>query len=92
MAHKIEVRLGSFADDEHHKVRNFVEDLWRLLEQRGWVERENFDHRINPGAVFHFSFPARQSHQAVMLVERTVREHFMGSLVSITHLKLAANG
>jgi hypothetical protein len=92
VAHQIEVKLKSFSDDEHHKVQNFVEDLWRSLEQSGWVSQEDFDHRINPGAVFRFSFPARQSHEARTLVDRTVRQHFMEPFVTVTHLKKAEHG
>lgn len=93
MAHKIEIRLWDFSEDDHHKVRNFVEDVWREIELRGWAEWENFDHRINPGARFHFSFPSRQSHDAVSLIDRLIRKHFMDRLATFEHMKSArANG
>lgn len=89
MAHQIEIKLGVFAGDEHHKVRNFVEGAWLELSNRGWVEMENFDGRINPGAKFHFAFPARASHEATVLVQVLVRKHRVDRLVMVTHTKKA---
>ncbi len=92
MAHRIEIALESFSEDQHRKVRNFIEDVWFNLSQRGWAEMENFDRRIKPGAKFMFSFPARDSHQATTLISRLVREHFMESLTTVTHAKEKADG
>jgi hypothetical protein len=93
MAHRIEIQLGAFSADEHHKVRNFVEDLWLQMSRRGWAEPQNFDQSVKPGARFEFSFPARASHEATTLTEALVDVHFMRGLATVTHQKRAsANG
>jgi hypothetical protein len=89
MAHRIEIRLRAFSDDEHHKVRNFIEDVWLEVCRRGWAEPQDFDHRVVPGAHFHFAFPARRSHEAVTLVERLIASNFMVRLATFTHEKRA---
>jgi hypothetical protein len=89
MAHRIDIRLGDFTEDEHHKVRNFIEALWLEISNRGWAEMQNFDHRVNPEATFHFVFPARDSHEASNLVRRLAQQHFMTTLIEVTHAKKA---
>jgi hypothetical protein len=89
MAHRIDIQLGDFSEDEHHKVRNFVEAVWQELSKHGWVDLENFDRRIKPGATFHVSVPARASHDAVKLVEAAARKHFVTGLVQVSHSKKA---
>jgi hypothetical protein len=90
MAHRIDISLGQFSEDEHHKVRNFIEDVWANVCRSGWAEMESFDHRIKPGASFHFSFPARQSHDAVKLIDGLVSAHFMERFATIAHAKKAS--
>jgi len=92
MAHQIEIKLEHFDENDHHRVRNFVEDVWRQASDAGWAEFENFDHRIKPGAAFRFSFPARQSSRALAMVERAVGDHMMETSVTTTHLKGKAHG
>lgn len=89
MAHRIDIRLGEFGEDAHHKVRNFIEDAWREVERRGWAEPEDFDGRVTPGAAFGFSFPAAQSHEAVALVEKMIARHFMQTTARFEHVKRA---
>jgi len=89
MAHRIDIRLGDFDEDAHHKVRNFIEDVWLGLEQRSWSEWQDFDRRVNPGAVFSFEFPARASHDVVTFVQDKIARHFMQAIVTFDHMKRA---
>jgi hypothetical protein len=87
MAREIEIQLGPFSEGEHLKVHNFVEDVWRETEKRGWAEHENFDHRVNPGAKVQFKIPARASHEVATLVEKLAKQHFMQGTATVTHRK-----
>lgn len=89
MAHRIDIRLGDFPVSDRHQTRNFLEDVWLGLERRGWSQWQNFDHRVNPGAIFSFEFPARESHQAVTLVQDKIVRHYMQTIATFEHVKRA---
>lgn len=90
MAHRIDIRLRRpIADDDVHKVRNFIEDVWASSWRRGWVELELLDERVNTMSDFGFAFPARQSHEVMALVSRCVSSHLMESYVEVVHTKKA---
>lgn len=90
MAHEVEIKLESFAPDDHHKIRNFLEALWVKLGDAGWASWDDFDalfnQRVNPGARFTFRVSTkRKLRDALELVDRTIAAHMMGLLTSVTH-------
>jgi len=93
MAHEVEIRLESFTDDEHHKIRNFLEALWVKLGDAGWASWDNFDdlfdRRVKPGARFSFQVTTRRKlRDALALVDRVIVSHMMGLFTTVTHRKV----
>ena len=94
MAHRIEILiqpmepyLSDMNSQVPHMVRNFIEALWVELSRRGWAASSELDNRVNSMRDFGFDFPARQSHQAVKLVEEQIALHMMERYVAFEHLK-----
>lgn len=86
MAQEIEIKLESFADDEHHMVRNFLETLWVELQHAGYAEWAEFDGRVKPGARFSFQVTTRRKlRDALALVDAVIVAQNMGLLTSVTH-------
>lgn len=93
MAHEIEIKLESFTADEHHMIRNFLEDLWVELGDAGWAASDDldalFDHRVKPGARFSFRVTTRRkTRDALALVDQVVARHMMGLFTSVTHRRV----
>jgi hypothetical protein len=90
MAHRVDIRFRhKIADDDVHKVRNFIEAVWVGACQKGWVKLEELDDRVNSMADLGFTFRARESHEATKMVLQLVRDHYMESFVSVFHSKKA---
>ena len=87
--HRIDIHFHTIKEEDGHKVRNFIEDTWAALARRGWVEMARMDEHVNGMQDFGFTFPARESHEATVLVEKLIRDHFMTLFVETVHSKKA---
>ncbi len=93
MAHEVSITLGSFTDDDHHKIRNFLEALCVKLGDAGWASWDDFDslfnYRVKPGAIFSFRVTTRRKlRDALALVEQTITSHLMGPFTTVSHKKV----
>lgn len=93
MAHEVSIKLESFTDDDRHKIRNFLEDLWLKLGDAGWASWDDFDslfnYRVKPGAIFSFQVTTRRKlRDALALVEQTIVSHMMGLFTTVSHRKV----
>jgi hypothetical protein len=90
MTRRIDIRFREkIAEDDVHKVRNFIEDVWASAWRQGWARLEDLDDRVTSMADFGFTFRARESHEATDLVDRLVKKHYMATLVDVIHSKKA---
>ena len=90
MAHEVSVQLEAFTDDEHHKIRNFLDALWAAVCDSGWASwgdlDATFNGRVKPGAVFSFRVTTRRKlRDALALVDRTIASHMMALFTTVTH-------
>lgn len=93
MAHRIDIRFrNGIADDDMHKVRNFIEDVWASAWRKGWAALEELDERVRTRSDFGFAFRARESREAAEMVSRLVNKHFMETYVDVVHSKKATDG
>ena len=91
--HAIEIEVDPPPPEDEHRRRNFVEDVWVKAWENGWVENLDFlNRRSDQMWTFSFLFPARQSHQALTLVESLIRSHFMDGVATFRHSKKAHRG
>jgi hypothetical protein len=90
MAHRVDIRFRrEIADDDAHKVRNFIEGVWASAWRKGWVALEELEERVRTKADFGFTFRAHESHEATEMISRLVTKHFMEQYVDVVHSKKA---
>ncbi|MBL8550834.1 MAG: hypothetical protein JNJ73_12690 [Hyphomonadaceae bacterium] len=88
MKHWIEVDVGVPPPDDEHRVRNFIEDVWLHAHKAGWVANLDFlGLRSSEMWRFGFEVAARQSRNALDMIEGRVRHHMMENVAMVRHVK-----